>query len=201
MKRIETLAHNLAPNFIGSWQIEALELCDEIIDFFESNPEKHTAGKVSSGAGIGKKSTDLSVKPSQLKEEKFQLFDSYIKQLYSCYKDYTKQWPFFERYKNLEISSFNVQRYENGDHFSKTHTERDAIHIYRLFAWMTYLNDVEDGGETIFPHYQVAVKPQKGKTLIWPAEWTHAHFGEIVNQGPKYIITGWINFPPDKDGL
>ena len=33
------------------------------------------------------------------------------------------------------------------------------------------------------------------KTLIWPAEWTHAHSGEILKFGKKYIITGWMCFP------
>ena len=59
---------------------------------------------------------------------------------------------------------------------------------------MTYLNNVKDGGETNFSHYGIRVKPEIGKTLIWPAEWTHAHNGGIVNSGEKYIITGWMNF-------
>jgi hypothetical protein len=60
---------------------------------------------------------------------------------------------------------------------------------------MTYLNDVDDGGLTTFEHYGVSVKPEAGKTLIWPAEWTHAHRGCVVEVGPKYIITGWMHFP------
>jgi hypothetical protein len=60
---------------------------------------------------------------------------------------------------------------------------------------MTYLNDVEDCGTTSFTHYDIEVKPQKGKTLIWPAEWTHAHSGNLVTKGVKYIITGWMHFP------
>ena len=34
-----------------------------------------------------------------------------------------------------------------------------------------------------------------GKTLIWPAEWTHAHMGDVLKSGTKYIITGWMHFP------
>jgi hypothetical protein len=60
---------------------------------------------------------------------------------------------------------------------------------------MTYLNDVEDGGSTYFSHYDLDVQPQRGMTLIWPAEWTHAHSGRILNSGVKYIITGWMHFP------
>ena len=62
---------------------------------------------------------------------------------------------------------------------------------------MTYLNDVdnEDGGSTVFTHYDLKVQPKKGLTLIWPAEWTHAHKGELLVKSSKYIITGWMHFP------
>ena len=59
---------------------------------------------------------------------------------------------------------------------------------------MTYLNDVEEGGSTYFSHYDLEIQPRKGLTLIWPAEWTHAHRGNILKEGSKYIITGWISF-------
>ena len=62
---------------------------------------------------------------------------------------------------------------------------------------MTYLNDVQDGGETEFPMFGLKVNPEKGKTLIWPAEWTHAHLGAVVKKGNKYIITGWMHYPYD----
>lgn len=60
---------------------------------------------------------------------------------------------------------------------------------------MTYLNDVvpADGGLTVLTHYGLEFKPKKGQTLIWPAMWTHAHRGNIVKGGSKYIITGWFN--------
>ena len=65
-------------------------------------------------------------------------------------------------------------------------------------AGLKYLNDVDDGGQTNFSHYGIKIKPETGKTLIWPAEWTHAHTGEILKSGKKYIVTGWIHFPiPD----
>ena len=39
------------------------------------------------------------------------------------------------------------------------------------------------------------IKPETGKTLIWPEECTHVHTGEILNSGTKYIIKGWMHFP------
>ena len=99
---------------------------------------------------------------------------------------------------DLDIGSFNIGKYEPGQHFQKIHCERSSLGtLHRLFAFMTYLNDVDDGGETKFSHFNVKVKPEIGKTNIWPAEWTHAHTGEILKSGKKYIITGWLHFPSD----
>ena len=93
------------------------------------------------------------------------------------------------------MDSFNLQRYKPGQHFKKIHSERLSIDdLHRIFAFMTYLNDVEEGGSTYFSHYDLEIQPRKGLTLIWPAEWTHAHRGNILRKGSKYIITGWINF-------
>ena len=66
----------------------------------------------------------------------------------------------------------------------------------RVLVFMTYLNDVEDGGETEFYYQKLRVKPEKGKTLIWPADWTHAHRGLTSKSQSKFIVTGWYEFDP-----
>jgi len=62
----------------------------------------------------------------------------------------------------------------------------------RLMAWMLYLNDVTDGGETYFRLQDKAVKAETGKFLVWPAYWTHPHNGIVSNTQIKYIATGWF---------
>ena len=126
-----------------------------------------------------------------------EIFAEYFDKLFECYKDYLEQWPFLSSLANkLEIGAFNLQRYEAGQHFKRVHSERTGLeNLHRVLVWMTYLNDVEEGGSTRFSHYDLSIKPQKGLTLIWPAEWTHAHSGEVLDSGSKYIATGWITFP------
>ena len=187
-------------NFIGSWKTYNDKLFDNIIDFFEKNIQLHSQGAIDSGINLKeKKTTDLTIDPVDLTNENFSIFNGYFKELFNCYDDYKKQWPFISgNIKNLDIPSFNVQRYLPGEHFSKMHAERSSTSTsHRLFAWMTYLNDLEEnaGGCTNFQHFGIKVKPEKGKTLIWPAEWTHAHSGEVLKKGKKYIITGWMCFP------
>ena len=186
------------PHFIGCWKIKKENLCKEVINFFENNKTKQFQGVTSGGKDILKKSrTDLQIKPNDLKDPKYLIIKEYIDEVHKCYLDYLEQWPFLKKMlKDIDIGSFNIGKYQKGDHFSVTHTERSGLNnLHRLFAWMTYLNDVEDGGQTNFTHYNVKIKPEEGKTLIWPAEWTHAHTGEILKSGTKYIVTGWMHFP------
>ena len=99
-----------------------------------------------------KKTTDISINPNDLKINKFKCFNNYIDELHKCFIDYQHQWPFMKSIiKDVDIGSFNVQKYSKGDHFSHVHSERSNLPVSdRLFAWMTYLNDVNDGdgGET-----------------------------------------------------
>ena len=205
MERINIIENELnkkkGTHFIGSWNIKNDNLCKEIIKFFDENKGLQKKGTTALGTNYtNKKTTDISINPNELKNDKYKCFNSYIDELYKCFIDYQLQWPFLKSMvKNVDIGSFNVQKYSKGDHFSQIHTERASLKSSnRLFAWMTYLDNVEDGGTTNFLHYGIKIKPEIGKTLIWPAEWTHAHSGEILGSGEKHIITRWMNFPYSK---
>ena len=198
MKRLTSDSDKIS--FIGSWQLSNYILFEKIIDFFEKNKHLHTQGSIDKGVILSeKKTTDLTLDPIDLRDKNYSIFNDYFKELFNCYNDYKKQWPFLEEnIKILDIPSFNIQRYLPGDHFSKIHTERSSTSTsHRVFAWMTYLNDLDknSGGSTKFEHFDISFEPKKGKTLIWPAEWTHAHSGDVIKSGVKYIITGWMCFP------
>ena len=197
MKRSILSVQKLNPNFIGSWMIES-SLCDEIITYFEKNKLKQIQGGTSEGIDLNiKDRQDISIKPKDLKLPENEILRRYFENLFECYKDYNLQWPFLaSMVNNLEIGSFNIGKYKPGQHFQKIHCERTSLNtLHRLFAFMTYLNDVDDGGSTYFDHYGLEIKPKRGLTILWPAEWTHSHKGNVLKSGLKYIITGWLIFP------
>jgi len=200
MEKVTLQKQNLTPNFIGSWIINPLSICDELITYFESNQNKQKRGISGVGKNLDiKNSIDITVSPKEIKLPGNEVFEKYFHNLFTCYKDYVLQWPFLSVFaENLQVGKFNLQRYQSGQHFQSMHTERSSLEtLHRVFAWMTYLNDVDvkEGGSTFFSHYGLEVQPRKGLTLIWPAEWTHAHKGNLLNADSKYIITGWMHFP------
>ena len=187
-------------NFIGCWNLKDENLCKNIINFFEKNKQSHVKGvlgKVGEVDESRKKSIDMNILPKDLNKDEFKCLKDYMYKLFDCYQDYKEIWPFLnETFPVVDVPSFNIQKYEKGGHFGAMHCERDGIaFMHRVFAWMTYLNNVEDGGETYFEHFDLKIKPETGKTLIWPAEWTHSHRGEILKSDLKYIVTGWMIFP------
>ena len=196
MKKID-ITNNKNPNFIGAYNIENDSLCEKIVSFFEENKDLQSQGAVGDGVDEKiKKSTDITIYPNNFKEEIFFLFKDFLNSLNLCYQDYRETYPFLKKFiKKVDLGYFNIQKYLPGGHFAELHSERTSLqNLHRLFAWMTYLNDVDDGGTTDFDYFDIKVKPEKGKTLIWPAEWTHAHTGSILKSGKKYIITGWMHF-------
>ena len=197
MKKVFIETNNLNPHFIGSWNLEPFSICEDLINYFELNLVKQKKGITKGDVNTDKKdSIDITIKPKEILLPGNEAFKAYFEKLFECYKNYIEEWPFLEDLaQKLEIGSFNLQRYKPGQHFKAIHTERISIDSsHRVFAFMTYLNDVKKGGSTYFSHYDLEIQPRKGLTLIWPAEWTHAHRGNILREGSKYIITGWICF-------
>ena len=200
MERTELPRSSSEPNFIGAWMIEPSTICDDLIAYFDANSHLRLEGRVGNQVNLeAKNSMDLSIKPKDLLLPQNEVFARYFDLLFGCYQDYQVQWPFLKVFaEELHIGTFNIQRYKRGQHFQKVHTERSGLSsLHRLFAWMTYLNDVsaEDGGATVFTHYDLTIQPKKGLTLIWPAEWTHAHKGSVLRANSKHIVTGWMHFP------
>jgi prolyl 4-hydroxylase len=72
----------------------------------------------------------------------------------------------------------------------------------RILTFFLYLSDVEEGGETAFPYLGLAVKPKKGKALLWPSTLNHNpekqepatfHEAKPVLKGLKYAANSWIH--------
>ena len=64
----------------------------------------------------------------------------------------------------------------------------------RLLGWMVYLNNITNKGGTCWPQQNFTSEPREGDLYIWPAAWTHSHYGIPAPQEMKYIMTGWCGF-------
>ena len=153
-----------------------------MIEFFEAHPELQRPKMSAAGVDPAlKNSVGINVNPRDLELGSHAVLANHIRELFACFHDYLATWPILAGFlREVDIGDFYIQRYEPGGHFALMHSERTALPtLHRVLVWKTYLNDVEVGGRTHFTHYDLEVKPERAKTLIWPAEWTHAHTGRV----------------------
>ena len=167
---------------------EDMHLCDDLIEYHKNNIEYKNLGK-SIGANEMKKSTDVTVFPASQNPS----IMMYRKLLFGYMREYNTAYdnPLAE----LTIADgFNIQHYKPGEGYLNWHSER-SVHLthQRALTFMTYLNDVEDGGGTEFKYQGLRHNAKKGKTLIWPSDFTHTHRGQKSETQEKYITTGWFN--------
>ena len=89
---------------------------------------------------------------------------------------------------------YKIHKVESGQGYHQWHCECDPQKSpNRMFAYMTYLQAPESGGETEFLHQSLRITPEVGTTLIWPAYFTHMHRGNPPLKGTKIYLTGWFH--------
>lgn len=98
--------------------------------------------------------------------------------------------------QNLISPVCKLQHTPIGGGFHEWHCEQAGGNsAARSLAWMIYLNDVQEGGDTEFLYQHMKVKAEKGTLAIWPAGITHPHRGNPPYSNDKWVVTGWFQVP------
>ena len=181
-------------SFIGGWFIDE-KICDNLIEYFKKNPNKRKGQIFDNNKAVINKdvkdSTEVSFTPNtQIKE-----WLDYQTELQKILNLYLKKYPDANEVAEFSIlQNTNLQHYKVGAGYTSYHTERMCTgDCLRHLVFMTYLNDVENGG-TEYKNQKIKLPAKKGLTVIWPTDWTHTHRGVISKTQDKYIITGWFNY-------
>ena len=85
-----------------------------------------------------------------------------------------------------------IQHYPpNGGYFQEHIDSYSNSTCNRIIGYITYLNTVDNGGGTHFPHMDHTEQAVAGKTIFFPSGVTHAHKGVVAPDEDKYILVGW----------
>ena len=189
------------PTFIEEYNTST-EICDHIRFYFYSRQDSTFPGRVS-GSGEGdsviktevKDSTDLCIVSDQ-----FFIIKDYVEHIIESVNNYVDKYCTALGYNvgSYGIEVCNIQHYKPNGGFKHWHCERvHKVISHRFLTFMTYLTDTPGGG-TEFLYQNKKYDCVKGRTLIWPTDFTHTHRGEISKDNEKMIITGWIVFMDHK---
>jgi prolyl 4-hydroxylase len=188
--------------FIGDFSVDP-QICDRLVELHRECDRRGMArkGEVYIAGGTGtvdrgmKDSFDvvLSDVPDALQNEYG--VPAYQRELQRCTQEYTRRFPKLANIAFGVRESPILQHYRPGGGFKAEHFERMSLGtVTRILVWMTFLNDVTDAGGTRFVYQDAVFDARKGRTLIWPPDFTHTHAGVVSPTQHKYIITGWFNF-------
>jgi hypothetical protein len=185
--------HNITAlnNFIGGWVLDDLSICDRLIEYHKTNPDKFQ-GETVGGVNLRvKDSTDCYLTDPAL-------YFEYAKELQGVLDAYMLKYKWCNEYSPWNVrESIYIQHYKPTGGYHGWHAERSSNRPGvqdRHLVFMTYLNDVTEGGETEWFYQELKVQPRKGLTVIWPADWTFTHRGLPSMTQEKYIVTGWLSY-------
>ena len=121
----------------------------------------------------------------------------YLKVLNKLIKQYIK------KYKHINYGqqpwtiypNIKIQKYQPNENYGEWHSESTGYrgNNNRLLVFSTFLNTIDQGGETEFFYQKQKIKAEESKTILFPSFWTHTHRGNKTKE-TKYIITGWCTY-------
>jgi hypothetical protein len=189
--------------FIRAYQVPDPSVCDALIRCFERCRELDCVRRGRLGMHKVrldmKDSYDLALDnvPPMVREEYGQVLDAYFSVLGEFALDYMDTFPHLKTHtRSCSINeSPNIQHYPPNGGFFEEHFESAGPSVAkRVLTFQTYLNDIQEGGGTRFVYQDYTASPARGKTLLWPAGYTHVHCGQVAPREDKYIITGWWSY-------
>jgi prolyl 4-hydroxylase len=167
------------------------DVCDSLISFFENNSDKQekiddskcpsfTQINFTENHKIDKKTEELHknviLKVLEYKKKYYEYIDS------RCFPE------------NNSFEQFRIKKYKNnGKDLFDTHVDvKDYSSARRYLSFLFYLNDVDEGGETIFEGMKIS--PKCGRMIVFPPLWMYPHKGCIPKSNSKYIMSTYLHY-------
>jgi len=179
-----------------------VELCNEFVDNYEEAKKNRTIidltkqneqGILDKPISTKRKDESALVGPIVSTIYPIPPVQSYFEFLNECFTCYLEKYS-IEFAGPIFNDQFKIHKVRKSEGYHQWHYEKDSpAYIDRLMAYMTYLEVPKEGGETEFLHQSLRIEPVVGRTLIWPASFTHMHRGNPPLDGEKMYITGWFH--------
>lgn len=166
-------------------------ICNFLIKTFEENSDK--LERVENNGTPNFTQFNLT-ENSKINDEVENIHNFLISQVFQYKKKYYEfvYSSCFPEDHNFE--QFRIKKYNNDskDLFD-THVDvRDYQSARRFLSFLWYLNDVDDGGETVF--LGESIKPRTGTLVVFPPLWLFPHRGNPPISNTKYIMSTYLHY-------
>jgi hypothetical protein len=172
-------------------------LCRQMIESFNALARFHKINGRGVRAGLEESGwTELNV--TRFADEAFAgMFRAFIDAALARYNDALKLTIPIPN--SPKIGDLVMKRYRplNDERF-QVHFDAVGHLASRYLVMLWYLNDVAEGGETLFPQLNLSIQARAGRLLMFPPYWMYQHEGAHPRSGDKYILSTYLMFeqPP-----
>lgn len=187
---------NLADYIMVVDNVLSKETCETLIDKFDKTQDLVLRDSQWHNDYKSFKEVNITTHP-EFKEAQ-QIFYDKTSQMFEFYKHHTKVEFFPQKYG---FEDARMKRYDTNDKDQfGWHTDvGDYASARRFLVMFYYLNDVEEGGETIFKDkiddvINLTVKPKSGRIVIFPPLWMYPHKGCKPISQSKYIVSTYCHY-------
>lgn len=167
------------------------EVCGFLINYFDSSEENHERVENDRKPNFTQLNlTELSkISPELEGVHQYLIKKTFeYKNLYYEYID-GRCFPESHAFEQYRIKRYNT---DGNDAFDCHVDVMDYSSARRFLAFLWYLNDVDEGGETTFKDLQI--KPEVGKLIIFPPMWMFPHIGNPPISNSKYILSTYLHY-------
>ena len=170
------------------------ELCDEIIRLFEENPEKQFDGMIGGSGGRVDTKKKICKELILTRDISCSIVEKLQQTLRKYYIEYVETISYLHNL-NLVDEPWRIKKYNQREGFFNWHVDNMPNAKSRLLSVIFYLNDVEEGGQTLFELDQKIkdIKPVKGRLIIFPSLFCYKHKGSVPFSNDKYVIASFLN--------
>lgn len=88
-------------------------------------------------------------------------------------------------------NGYQVLRYQEGQEYQAHHDHGPGN--ARVLSLVAFLNDGFEGGQLVFPTFDVTVQPKAGSAVLFPSNFPYQHIAKPVGaDAAKYVIVTWF---------
>lgn len=126
----------------------------------------------------------LSPTPAELLHE--QIFDRFERDFDWAYKKYIQDF----KVPVSQKEDYEILKYNEGNFFID-HID-DGLFMTRKVSMVYYFNDDYEGGEIVFPRFNVEIKPKANQLALFPSNYMYNHNVNRVTKGVRYSMVNWL---------
>jgi len=166
-------------------------ICQSLIDIFEKNSDKHERIENEGKPNF----TQYNLTENHQQSEDVQSIHQHLiskvfeyKRKYYEYVD-ARCFPVEHNFEQFRIKKYQ----KNANDLFDTHVDvMDYATSRRFLSFFWYLNDVDQGGETVFD--DLIIQPKTGRMVVFPPLWMFPHKGCIPISNEKYLLSTYLHY-------